>query len=46
MRACRWTGDRRAYSRLAKAQRSESFEHVDVKFDPPSPEPGHDEPSP
>ena len=39
-------GDRRAYSRQAKAQRSKGFEHVDVKFDPPSSEPGHDDPSP
>ena len=30
------TGDRRAYSRQAKAQRSKGFEHVDVHFDPPS----------
>lgn len=30
------TGDRRAYSRQAKAQRRKSFEHVDVHFDPPS----------
>jgi membrane protein len=40
------TGDRRTYSRQAKAQRSKGFEHVDVNFDPPSPEPGHDDPSP
>jgi hypothetical protein len=39
-------GDRRAYSRQAKAQRSKGFEHVDVSFDPPSPEPGQDDPSP
>jgi uncharacterized BrkB/YihY/UPF0761 family membrane protein len=39
-------GDRRAYSRLAKAQRSKGFEHVDVNFDPPSSEPGHDDPRP
>lgn len=39
-------GDRRAYSRQAKAQRSKSFEHVDVNFDPPSPEPEPDDPSP
>jgi uncharacterized BrkB/YihY/UPF0761 family membrane protein len=38
------TGDRRAYSRQAKAQRSKGFEHVDVNFDPPSPEPGQDGP--
>jgi uncharacterized BrkB/YihY/UPF0761 family membrane protein len=31
-------GDRRAYSRQAKAQRSKSFEHVDVDFDQPPPE--------
>src|ERR1022692_1202863 len=30
------TGDRRAYARQAKAQRSKGFEHVDVHFDPPS----------
>jgi membrane protein len=40
------TGDRRAYSRQAKAQRSKGFQHVDVSFDPPSPEPDHDDPSP
>jgi membrane protein len=40
------TGDRRAYSRQAKAQRSKGFQHVDVNFDPPSSEPGHDDPSP
>lgn len=40
------TGDRRAYSHQAKAQRSKGFEHVDVNFDPPSSEPGHDDPSP
>jgi uncharacterized BrkB/YihY/UPF0761 family membrane protein len=40
------TGDRRAYSRQAKAQRSKGFQHVDVKFDPPSSEPVHDDPSP
>jgi membrane protein len=40
------TGDRRAYSRQAKAQRSKGFQHVDVNFDPPSPEPGPDDPSP
>ena len=39
-------GDRRAYSRQAKAQRSKGFEHVDVNFDPPSPEPEQDDPSP
>jgi membrane protein len=39
-------GDRRAYSRQAKAQRSKGFEHVDVNFDPPSPEPGRDDPGP
>ena len=38
------TGDRRAYSRQAKAQRSKGFEHVDVKFDSPSPEPEQDDP--
>ena len=40
------SGDRRAYSRQAKAQRSKSFQHVDVNFDPPSAEPDHDEASP
>jgi membrane protein len=40
------TGDRRAYSRQAKAQRSKGFQHVNVNFDPPSAEPGHDDPSP
>jgi membrane protein len=39
-------GDRRSYSRQAKAQRHKSFEHVDVTFDPPSPEPGQDDSSP
>ena len=39
-------GDRRAYSRQAKAQRSKGFEHVDVNFDPPSTEPEQDDPSP
>jgi hypothetical protein len=28
-------GDRRTYSRLAKAQRSKGFEHIDVDFTPP-----------
>jgi membrane protein len=40
------SGDRRAYSRQAKAQRSKGFEHVDVNFEPPSAEPGDDDPSP
>src|SRR3984957_17604488 len=40
------SGDRRAYSRQAKAQRSKGFQHVNVNFDPPSAEPGHDEASP
>jgi membrane protein len=40
------TGDQRTYSRQAKAQRSKGFQHVDVNFDPPSAEPGHDDPSP
>jgi membrane protein len=39
------TGDRRAYSGQAKAQRSKGFEHVDVSFDPPPPVPGQDDPS-
>jgi membrane protein len=30
------TGDRRAYSRQAKAQRSKGFQHVDVHFDAPA----------
>ncbi len=38
------SGDRRAYSRQAKAQRSKGFEHVDVNFDPPSTEPEQDGP--
>jgi membrane protein len=40
------SGDRRVYSRQAKAQRSKGFQHVDVNFDPPPPEPGHDDPGP
>ena len=40
------TGDQRTYSRQAKAQRSKGFQHVNVNFDPPSAEPGHDDPSP
>jgi YihY family inner membrane protein len=39
-------GDRRTYSRLAKAQRSKGFEHIDVDFTPPeepAPEPEADE---
>jgi uncharacterized BrkB/YihY/UPF0761 family membrane protein len=32
-------GDRRVYSRQARAQRSKSFQHVEVSFDPPAPEP-------
>jgi uncharacterized BrkB/YihY/UPF0761 family membrane protein len=39
-------GDRRAYSRQAKAQRSKGFQHVDVTFDPPSPEPEQEDPAP
>jgi membrane protein len=38
------TADRRTYSHQAKAQRHKGFEHVDVKFDPPSSESGHDDP--
>jgi YihY family inner membrane protein len=38
------SGDRRAYSRQAKAQRSKGFQHVDVNFDPPAPEPDQDDP--
>jgi membrane protein len=36
-------GDRRSYSRQAKAQRSKGFQHVHVTFDPPSPEPEQDD---
>ena len=36
-------GDRHAYSRQAKAQRSKGFQRVDVKFDQPPAEPGHDD---
>jgi uncharacterized BrkB/YihY/UPF0761 family membrane protein len=39
-------GDRRAYSRQAKAQRHKGFQRIDVSFDAPSPEPGQDDPSP
>jgi membrane protein len=39
-------GDRRAYTRQAKAQRSKGFQHVDVNFDPPSPGPVQDDPGP
>jgi membrane protein len=39
-------GDRRSYSAQAKAQRSKGFEHVDVSFDPPSPESRQDDPGP
>jgi membrane protein len=35
-------GDRRAYSRQAKAQRSKGFQRIDVNFDPPSAEPEQD----
>jgi membrane protein len=37
-------GDRRAYSHQAKAQRLKGFQRVDVNFDPPVPEPGHEDP--
>ena len=37
---------RRSYSGQAQAQRSKDFEHIDVTFDPPSPEPGKDDPGP
>jgi hypothetical protein len=40
------SGDRRVYSRQAKAQRSKGFQHVDVNFDPPPSEPGRDDPGP
>jgi membrane protein len=36
------TGDRRAYSRQAKAQRSKGFQHVDVHFDAPAAVPEQD----
>ena len=39
-------GDRRVYSRQAKAQRLKGFERVDVNFDPPAPEPDPEHPSP
>ena len=38
-------GDRRAYTRQAKAQRSKGFQHVDVSFDPPPPGPVPDDPA-
>jgi uncharacterized BrkB/YihY/UPF0761 family membrane protein len=38
------TGDRRAYSEQAQAQRRKGFQHVDVSFDPPSAEPEQDGP--
>ena len=37
-------GDRRVYSRLAKAQRSKGFQRVDVNFDQPPSKPRHDDP--
>ena len=40
------SGDRRVYSRQAKAQRSKGFEHVDVTFDEPSPGPEQDDSGP
>jgi membrane protein len=39
-------GDRRSYSRQAKAQRSKGFQRVDVNFDSAGPEPAHDDPIP
>jgi membrane protein len=39
-------GDRRSYSHQAKAQRSKGFQHVDVTFDQPPPEPAQDDPLP
>ncbi len=39
-------GDRRSYSRQAKAQRLKGFERVDVNFDPPAPEPDREHPAP
>jgi len=39
-------GDRQAYSRQAKAQRSKGFEHIDVNFAAPEHEPEQDEPGP
>jgi YihY family inner membrane protein len=40
------SGDERAYSRQAKAQRSKGFEHIDVDFAPPESEPEQDQPGP
>jgi membrane protein len=37
-------GDRRSYSRQAKAQRSKGFQRVDVDFDSSASEPAHDDP--
>jgi membrane protein len=37
-------GDRRAYSRQAKAQRSKGFQRIEVNFDPPSAKPEQDDP--
>ena len=37
-------GDRRAYSRQAKAQRSKGFQRIEVNFDPPSAEPEQEDP--
>jgi membrane protein len=39
-------GDRRSYSRQAKAQRSKGFQRVDVNFDAPPPEPDPEDPRP
>jgi membrane protein len=39
-------GDRRSYSRQAKAQRSKGFQRVDVNFDVPPPEPDPEDPRP
>jgi YihY family inner membrane protein len=39
-------GDRRAYSRQAKAQRSKGFQRIDVNFDPPAAKPEQDDPDP
>jgi membrane protein len=37
-------GDQRAYSHQVKAQRLKGFQRVDVNFDPPASEPGHEDP--
>ena len=37
-------GDQRAYSHQVQAQRLKGFQRVDVNFDPPASEPGHEDP--